>query len=274
VIVPIRPQGKSAPLFLVQSYLLYNAMLEIIEPDRPIYGVREMGDEREPMAMSDRARKFAQEIVAVYPSGPLYLAGWCAAGSLTVEIARQLREGGHEVGLVALFDAERPGFTLPKGVKPWTVRAWKKTVFHARRLQRIPWNEKVTYITDAFGRNWDWAVESYYTANYRTMLWLQRRFGVSLSEAAFNAVYATMSDHTDISVRPYPGKLNLFRAADVPDFAEMDATLGWSVIAEGGVDVNFVPGDHVSMFKKPYNVSLAQRLQRELQASEAAIVQA
>jgi amino acid adenylation domain-containing protein len=271
VIVPIRPFGKSIPIFLVQSYLLYNAMLEIIEPDRPIYGVREMGDEREPMSMSDRARKFAQEIVAVHPTGPLYLAGWCAAGSLTVEIARQLREGGHEVGLVALFDAERPGFTLPKGIKPWTSRLWKKSVFHVRRLQRIPWNEKVTYLTEAFGRNWDWAVESYYTANYRTMLWLQKRFGFSLSEAAFNAVYATMTDHTDVSVRPYPGKLNLFRAADVPDFAEMDATLGWSEIAQGGVDVNFVPGDHVSMFKKPYSVSLAQRLQRELQASEAAV---
>jgi thioesterase domain-containing protein len=175
--------------------------------------------------------------------------------------------------LVALFDAERPGFTLPKGMKPWSSRLIKKTIFHLRRIQRIPWNEKVTYITEALGRNWDWAVESYYTANYRTMLWLQKRFGLSLSEAAFNAVYASMSDHTDVSVRPYPGKLNLFRAADVPDFAEMDATLGWSEIAQGGVEVNFVPGDHVSMFKKPYNVSLAQRFQRELQASEAAAVQ-
>ncbi len=271
VIVPIRPYGKAIPIFLIQSYLLYNAMLEIVEPDRPIYGVREMGDEREPMTMSERAEKFAKEILKVHPEGPLYLAGWCAAGTLTVEIARQLRESGHSVGLVALFDAERPGFTLPKGVRPWTARLWKKTVFHIRRIQSIPWNEKVLYIAEAFGRNWDWAVESYYTANYRTMLWMQKHFGLSLSEAAFNAVYASMSELTDVSVRPYPGKLNLFRAADVPDFAEMDATLGWRDIAQGGVDVNFVPGDHVSMFKKPYNVSLAQRLQRELQASEAAI---
>jgi thioesterase domain-containing protein len=64
--------------------------------------------------------------------------------------------------------------------------------------------------------------------------------------------------------------LNLFRAADVPNFAEMDATLGWSAVAQGGVEVNFVPGDHVSMFKKPFNRSLAQRLQHELQESEAA----
>jgi amino acid adenylation domain-containing protein len=272
VIVPIRPYGRSAPIFIVQSYLLYNAMLEIVEADRPIYGVREMGDEREPMTMEDRAKTFAREILSVYPEGPLYLAGWCAAGTLTVEIARQLRETGRSVGLVALFDAERPGFVLPKGLGPWSSRLMKKVVFHGRRLQRIPWNEKVTYLSEALVRNWDWAVESYYTANFRSMLWLQKRFGLSLSEAAFNNVYASMSAIKETSVRPYPGKLNLFRAADVPNFAEMDATLGWSAVAEGGVEVNFVPGDHVSMFKKPNNLSLAERLQQQLQSSEAARV--
>jgi len=269
VIVPIRPYGRSAPLFVVQSYLLYNAMLDIVESDRPVYGVREMGDEEEPLSVEDRARKFSSEILAVHPNGPLYLAGWCAAGTLTVEIARQLRESGHEVGLVALFDAERPGFTLPQGPRHWVIRSWQKSAFHLRRIARIPWRERFAYIYDAMVRNWDWAVESYYTANYNTMLWLQKHIGLSLSEAAFNNVYASLSAINDFSVRPYPGKLSLFRAADVPNFAETDATLGWSTIAMEGVEVNFVPGDHVSMFKKPNINSLAFRMQEKLQSCEA-----
>ncbi len=271
VIVPIRPYGRWAPIFVVQSYLLYSAMLEIVETDRPVYGVRELGDEREPLSVEERARKFAAEIVAVHPTGPLYLAGWCAAGTLTVEIARQLRETGRDVALVALFDAERPGFTLPKGLSSWVSRFWKKALFHLGRIHRVPWRERFTYIYEALGRNWDWAVESYYMANYNSMLWLQKRFGLSLSEAAFNNVYASLSALKDFSVRPYPGKLNLFRAADVPHFAENDATLGWSTIALGGVEVNFVPGDHVSMFKKPNVSSLAQHLQQELQRSETSL---
>ena len=270
VIVPIRPNGRSAPIFVIQSYLLYNAMLEIVEDDRPIYGVREMSNEREPITVDDRARHFAREITQVCSNGPLYLAGWCAAGTLTVEIARQLREAGRDVGLVALFDAERPGFAPPKGFGAWIGRAWKKTVYHMGRLRRVSWNEKFTYLFEAFARNWDLAVESYYTANYRTMMWLQKRFGLSLSEAAFNTVYAGMAGGSNETVRPYPGKLNLYRAADVPDLFEMDATLGWSTVAQGGVEVNFVPGDHVSMFKKPNIHSLARRLQQELQTSEKA----
>jgi amino acid adenylation domain-containing protein len=265
VIVPIRPYGNSAPIFLIQSYLLYSAILEIVEPDRPVYGVREMGDEREPMSMEDRVRKFSQEILAVCPEGPLSLAGWCAAGSLTVEIARQLRESGHQVGLVALFDAECPGFTLPRGFGPRFSRLFQKVAFHVARIRRIPWPEKVTYIKEALIRNWDGLVEAFYGANLRTMIWLKRHFGISLSKTAFDTVYASMSGFGELSIRPYPGKLNLFRAADIPNFSELDETLGWSSIAQEGVKVNFVPGDHVSMFKRPHNFGLAKRLQQDLQ---------
>ena len=269
VIVPIRPHGRLAPIFLVQSYLLYSAILEIVEPNRPVYGVREIGDELKSVTIEDRARGFAKEIVSIYGRGPLYLAGWCAAGTLTVEIARQLRETGRQVGLVALFDAERPGFALPKGLLPLASRLWKKTVFHISRFQKRPWREKATYVFEVVARNWARAIESYYRAHYRTMLSLQKHFRLSLSQVAFNNVYASVSSLHDWSSRPYPGKLNLFRAADVPNFTELDATLGWGEIAQGGVEVNFVTGDHVSMFMKPYNLSLAQRLQRELQESDA-----
>lgn len=269
VIVPIRPYGQSAPIFLIQSYLLYSAMLELVEADRPVYGVREMGDEREQMSTEERARLFASEIVKIYPNGPLYLAGWCAAGSLTVEIARQLREAGHRVGLVALFDAERPGFAPPQGVRMRSSRLWKKLAFHWTRMQHMAWRQRANYIAEAIERNWEWVVDSYYAASHRTLAWLQRHFGIAISKTAFHHTYANMSVLDEGSVRPYPGKLNLYRAMDVPDLPEIDSTLGWGMIAQGGVAVDFVPGDHVSMFKKPHITSLAHRLQQEMQRYEA-----
>ena len=269
IIVPIRPYGRSAPIFLIQSYLLYSAMLELVEADRPVYGVREMGDEREQMSTEERARLFASEIVKIYPNGPLYLAGWCAAGSLTVEIARQLREAGHRVGLVALFDAERPGFAPPQGIKMRSSRLWKKLAFHWTRLRHMDVRQRTTYIAEAIERNWEWAVDSWYATTHRTLAWLQRHFGISISKTAFHHTYANMSALGEASVRPYPGKLNLYRAMDVPDLPEIDSTLGWGMIAQGGVAVDFVPGDHVSMFKKPHITSLAHRLQQEMQRYEA-----
>ena len=43
-IVPIRPRGTSAPLFVIHSYLLYGVLPRMVEQDRPIYGVRELLD--------------------------------------------------------------------------------------------------------------------------------------------------------------------------------------------------------------------------------------
>jgi thioesterase domain-containing protein len=269
-IVPIRPYGRLAPVFLIQSYLLYNAMLEMVEADRPVYGVREMGDEREPLSIAERARQFAGEIVAVQPEGPFYLAGWCAAATLTVEIARQLREAGHPVGLVALFDAERPGFALPGGLKATSERILRKSVFHWSRLRRLSWRERAAFLGDMARRNWDLAEDMYYMASYHLLSWLQSRVGLPVSANTFYRAQANMIAGKDLSLRPYPGKLNLYRAAEAPDYAEVDATLGWSAVARGGVTVDFVAGDHTSMFKKPYVDSLARRLQAEMQRCEAA----
>ena len=266
VIVPIRPYGRSAPIFLIQSYLLYGAILEIVEPDRPVYGVREMGDEREPMSIKERARQFTQEILAVWPEGPLSLAGWCAAGSLTVEIACQLREAGRQVGLVALFDAERPGFTLPKGWGPRVERLSQKIRFHRGRLRQLSWAGRATYLQQALERNWGAAIEFLQFSYARATLWLPWQLGISGSKAEFEKTY---SEGGGDIIRTYPGRLNLFRAADIPSFTETDPTLGWSAVADEGVKVNFVPGDHISMFKRPHNDGLAKKLQEDLQEFDA-----
>ena len=270
VIVPIRPYGKSAPIFLVQSYLLYSAMLEMVEPDRPIYGVRELGDESEPLTVAERAKQFAREIVAVYPHGPLYLAGWCAAGTLTVEIARQLRETGHEVGLVALFDAERPGFAPPRNLSALSVRTRNRLVFHWTRLRGIDWRQRVSYVREAIARNQEALTDAWYAFSYRFLLWLHKHFSIALPATAFHRVHANMSDQSSAQVQPYPGKLNLYRAADVPDRTESDTSLGWAAVAGGGVVVDFVAGDHVSMFKQPHVHSLAGLLQEEMRRYETA----
>jgi amino acid adenylation domain-containing protein len=274
IIVPIRPAGRTAPLFVIHSYLLYGAMMDIVEIDRPLYGVREMGDSRDGRTLEERARRYADEILQTYSTGPLLLAGWCAAGTLTVEIARQLRASGHQVGLVALFDAERPGYVSAEGRGNWFTRAARRLAFHTKRLSHISMGARAHYIGEAMARNWEWVVESWFTAKYRNALWMQRKFGIAVSEATLNTVYARLSDLQDSSDRTYPGKVDLFRAADVPDVFGPDETLGWEAVAEQGVEVTFVPGDHESMFKQPNVRTLAQRMQRILRENDTSAIPA
>jgi thioesterase domain-containing protein len=68
--------------------------------------------------------------------------------------------------------------------------------------------------------------------------------------------------------RPYPGSLVLFRAADETVRAGADPSLGWAGLAEGGVTVLDVPGDHVAIMKPPGVRVLAEALCSVLDGGE------
>jgi len=263
MIVPIRPRGTSAPLFVIHSYLLYGVLPRIVEQDRPVYGVRELLGAGEPQTVVDRAATYVQEILRVCPEGPVTLAGWCAAASLTVEIARQLQALNRQVGLVALFDAERPGYRpVIRGYRYFKLIASLK--FHVHRFRGEFKKKKLIYLRTILGHCWDRVVESLFMHNRTLVLRLQRLFGFPLPDAVFNNTWARVAAIQNYAPARYPGKVWLFRALDVPQLPETDKTLGWKEIVDG-VEVVFVAGDHESMFQDPHVAVLSQHLRRALQ---------
>jgi amino acid adenylation domain-containing protein len=267
LIVPIRPRGGTAPLFVIHSYLLYGVLPHICEPDRPVYGVRELMDVPHSQTIEDRAAIYVKEILKVYPDGPLLLTGWCAAGSLTVEIARQLRQLERQVGLVALFDAERPGYRpVLRGNR--TARLLSRVRFHVRRLRGVSIRQKLDYVRNALRHSWDTMFESFFMRHHRLVLGLQRVFGFSLPEAVFNNTWSRVAALQNYAPSRYPGKVVLFRAADVPQLPSSDETLGWKEIVDDGVEVVFVPGDHESMFHKPNVEFFSSRFRQALQQAQ------
>jgi amino acid adenylation domain-containing protein len=263
MIVPIRARGTSAPLFVIHSYLLYGVLPRIVEQDRPVYGVRELVGAAEPQTAVDRAATYVKEILRVCPEGPVALAGWCAAASLTVEVARQLRALNHQVGLVALFDAERPGYRpVIRGY--WYFKLIASLKFHIRRFRGEFKRKKLIYSRIILGHCWDRVVESLFMRNRTVVLRLQRLFGFPLPDAVFNNTWARVAAIQNYAPARYPGKVWLFRALDVPQLPETDKTLGWKEIVDG-VEVVFVAGDHESMFQDPHVAVLSQHLRRALQ---------
>ena len=58
----------------------------------------------------------------------------------------------------------------------------------------------------------------------------------------------------------YPGRVTLFKASEDLSGNRLDPTLGWCDWAEGGVDVQSVPGNHATMVYKPNVETLAEKL--------------
>jgi thioesterase domain-containing protein len=97
---------------------------------------------------------------------------------------------------------------------------------------------------------------------------LQRVLGFSVPEALFKNTWARAGAFESYVPARYPGRVILFRATDVPQLPESDETLGWKEVADDGVEVVFVPGDHESMFLKPHVESFSRRLCQVLQQAE------
>jgi amino acid adenylation domain-containing protein len=268
-IVRIRPHGRSAPLFVIHSYLLYEVLPQMVEPDRPVYGLRELPEGDQVQTVEDRAAMYVNEILKVSPSGPFMLVGWCAAGSLTVEVARLLRKLHHEVGLVALFDAERPGYRPKLDRATGTVLAAKMR-FHGQRIRSLSIREKVAYLCGACGHFWDRMLESLFMRHRGLLLGLQRVFGFSLPKAVFNNTWSRIAAIQIDAPAGYPGNILLFRATDVPQLPGADETMGWNDVVDD-VEVILVPGDHESMFQEPHVQHFSRHLRQAIQLAEKGV---
>jgi hypothetical protein len=70
--------------------------------------------------------------------------------------------------------------------------------------------------------------------------------------------------------QPYPGKITLFRALNQPIDYEAEPDLGWGRIAQGGVEIYDVPGDHTTLFWDDSVVQiLARKVEECIQSSPA-----
>jgi len=137
VIVPLQPRGTRPPVFAFGGHngdvFCFRPLVQHLDADQPFFGLQPPGfdDQQEPLArVEDLAAYFATEIRAFRAQGPYVIAGYCAGGSIALELARQLLRDGAAVSDLALFGA--PYVT---SYRRWP-RLYKKLAAQCERLQR------------------------------------------------------------------------------------------------------------------------------------------
>jgi non-ribosomal peptide synthetase component F/thioesterase domain-containing protein len=277
-LVPVQPgDGAKPPFFLVHSYLLYAGLPSVLGKSYPFYGLRELDNEGE-MSIEQRVTSYIDAIRSVQPHGPYYFGGWCAAGPLTVEMARQLTEAGEKVALMVLFDSWRPGYAqelaaqqASQGEISWLTRNLWKYAFHSRNLRKLSTGGKFQYLWAAGVHKYQNARDALYLKHWATARWLSKQFGFALPHFMHNISLDTLNAAAQYKCDPFPCKMVLMRATETQLTPGADPACGWAQIAADGVEVVWAPGNHESMFKEP-NLSvvgkmLAERLERAQQSN-------
>ena len=159
------------------------------------------------------------------------------------------------MALLAMIDAYGPGY-------PNFGSRARRVASHLGNLLRLAPREKVEYArtrADAVRRL---AARRLWNVADRTL----ERVGRQMPETLENmegAHYLKVSRAYEI--RPYPGRVTVFRARQQPVGAETDPYLGWGSVVGGGVDVYEVPGGHESLILEPNVAALAKALQTAIE---------
>ncbi|MET3929683.1 amino acid adenylation domain-containing protein [Lysobacter sp. OAE881] len=249
-LVPIRPHGEGAPLFLVHAVggnvLNYRPLAEAMPAGIPVYGLQALGlDGRTaPLdSVEKMAERYVREIRSVQPHGPYHLAGGSMGGIIAFEMAQQLMAAGETVGMLGLVDTSAE-FGIRYRAQAQSGLSGRVRRLH-RRMQGQTLGERIATLGGVVGGRLQ-------ASKLRQQAQQARDAG---EELPHNVRYAEleathMRAYVKYFVKPYAGGIVLFRADNQPPELSAKPKLGWEAMC-GNVHVVPIPGDHQGMIESP-----------------------
>jgi amino acid adenylation domain-containing protein len=280
------------------NILIYRDLALNIGSNQPVYGLQARGlREGESIAdcLEEIATDYVQEIRKIQPHGPYYLVGLSNGGNIALEMAQQLQIQGEEVALLGMFDTYGPqGISLfPRSLRflsslnylarhslPRAVsRHWKgeKKITPTNILNLISQNKKqdlpsteidaenISHPSSIPNKHWMDKFSQYVLEHSPWSFFSPKNQlkGIegSVSERLKKLEEMYEKVYTEYEMKPYSGKIILFRAQECPPGYRRKFDLGWSAIATKGVNVYEIPGHHTSLMRSPI---LAEKLKIHL----------
>jgi thioesterase domain-containing protein len=257
-LVPIQPNGNQRPLFLVHPagghVFPFVGLAQCLGPDQPCYGLQARGVEQaqDPHTrIEDMAAHYIEAIQSVQKEGPYLLGGWSMGGEIAFEMAQQLHARGQRVALLALLDARIPSTAeniadedFEATLMADVVRYFGLSTEFSESLALLPHDQLLARVLEQGKKAGLIPADIEASQAHRL---------IDLCKSDFRA-------SRNYVLHRYPGRVTLFKASDDLSGNLLDATLGWSDWADGGVDVQLVPGNHATMVYKPNVETLATKL--------------
>ncbi len=264
-VVPIQQKGSKPPLFCIHplggGVLVYRNLAMYLGPEQPVYGLEPVGLDGKQVPLTrieDMASHYIQQIQLIQPVGPYYIAGYSFGGIVAFEMAQQLHNSGHTIGVLAMIDSVRPGF-CQRTPLPLRLFLHLKEVFKngpAYLAQKTPgWIKHSNYYLSQIYRRYFHAAD--YILNMTNVLSENHQLFIRVMEANLEAQQKYV-------FQPYPGQITLLRTEeDARDDAvgvQYDPYFGWKDLTSAGLDIYFIPGSHLSIIEEPHVQVLAQKL--------------
>ena len=265
LVVPIQlGQPGALPFWIIHPIgghvVFAHRVARHLDRGRPLYGIQARGlDGHSPpfLQVEPMAAHYVQLLREVQPEGPYCLGGPSFGGTVAFEMAQQLVRAGQQVAVLALFDTFGPGYPDSKDMPA-------RVADHFGHLFRLTWRQRLDYVRERLnsrlaGRDQRWKKYDVQEAEAHGQL----------VDAVRQVIDANYRASTAYAERPYPGRVQLFRALHRPVFPGKtfsDPTNGWHRVALRGVDVIEVDCTHQTIMDEPGVTTVGRELDRLLRA--------
>jgi amino acid adenylation domain-containing protein len=272
-LVPLQAGGTGRPFFWIHpgagSVFCYLPLAHRLGEERPIFGLQARGLDGTESPLDDieiMAALYLEAVREAQPQGPYLLGGWSLGGVVAFEMARQLAARGEEVELLALVDSA----LADAGAGSAPDDTLSDLAAFARDLG-LPLDHPVLRSAEAWQ---DDEAEEVLARLHEPML----QAGLlppDLDAHDLRARFAVFRSHAEAlrRYRPatsWPGRITLFLAAERPSGGADGVTQRWRALADGGLDLLQLPGDHYAVVREPAIELLAQKVGELLQRAEGA----
>jgi len=256
-LVAVQHGAGGTPLFVVHGAAGH--VLNVIDLARAmgasqtVFGLQSIaidGVTPPPATIEQTAQGYLREVRIAQPRGPYLLAGYSGGGVIAFEMARQLREAGDAIGLLALIDTFHPQMTRPP-ITVWT------------RLARFR-QEGMAYLSAGVER----VVTAYQEKRGARLIGRYLAAGEPIPPylRELHLVRSFRRASRRYSPAPWPGRALLFKA-ELVDFYHRTGgpTYGWDQTITNALEVVPIPGDHRSILTGANAMRIARRLAQEIE---------
>jgi non-ribosomal peptide synthetase component F/thioesterase domain-containing protein/acyl carrier protein len=265
--VKLQADGANVPLIAINNTGVYYLLAKRLGRQQPVISLQVFDPAAAhatlPQTLEEIAAEYVRLIRRVHPAGPYLLAGWCVAGALAFEIARQLAAAHERVSNVFLIDSWVPGYfarlpLLRRLIGTYSLR-WQ--------LARADWR-RFKSGQQTFAQ----FIDQRPSVQHLRRL-LGRKDGRQAIEAAAGPeqydqwlLEYLRSTTNRYEPKPYSGRVTLLRSTQEPTGWMFDPLAGWGRYAP--VHLAMVEGNHFTMFQDPGATQMAERMAPLIAAAE------
>ena len=261
VLEVVRPQNAiHPPFFMMGPSRLANALLSVLAPEQPIYGLNVLAlqpsDSTTPLTdIKELAKRCIQTIQTVQSEGPYYLSGYCIDAPIAFEMAQQLHANGQKVALLVLFDAFLN--RIPQWEQGYSLH------HHWLNWQDIGWSYPLLKIQKKWRRFFGLMELKLFGLFAEKRIKTQKTLSSQLQFSLFiNAYRESVANYVP---EIYQGDITFFFASEW----RLKDSSAFTELAVGNVEIHNIRGYHESLFVSPQLEEMGKQLKRCLEKTSA-----